>query len=92
MKKLVTLNIGTILTLAILFLVIYYVLLLNNFFSISSIIANAHHLALKKHLLVLGLLPIYIATMIFGTATIGIYLGTSIQERIMRAVKNRFQC
>ncbi|MBV9576221.1 MAG: hypothetical protein JO149_06325 [Gammaproteobacteria bacterium] len=88
MKKLVGLNIGAILALIIFFLVIYYFLLVNDFFSISSIISNAHHLAIKKHLLVLGLLPVYIAAMIFGSAVIATYLGSSIQNRISKAVRN----
>ncbi len=89
MKKLVTLNIGVILTLTMLFSVIYYILLVNNFLSISSIIANTHHLAIKKHLLVLGLLPIYIAAMIFGTALLGTYLGSTLQDRIGRNFKDK---
>lgn len=91
MKRIVTLNIATILTLSVFFLITYYFLLMDSFFSISSIIASAHHLAIKKHLLVLGLLPIYIATVIFGTATLGIYLGTSIQDRILRLKEKSLQ-
>lgn len=86
MKKLVGLNIGAILALIVFFLIIYYFLLVNDFFSISSIIANAHHLAIKKHLLVLGLLPVYIAAMIFGSALLATYLGSYAQKRISRAV------
>lgn len=60
----------------------YYFLLNDNFLhsSISSIIAHARPLAVKKHLIVLGLLPIYIATIIFGSATIVIYLTARLEH------------
>ena len=34
------------------------------------------------HLLAVALLPIYVALMVFGTAVIGIYLGSAIQRSI----------
>jgi uncharacterized membrane protein YfhO len=36
----------------------------------------AHHF----HLIAVALLPVYVALMVFGTATIGIYLGSAIQR------------
>lgn len=68
--------------------VAYYLLLRDNYLqcSISSIIAYAHHLAVREHLIILGLLPIYIAFMIFGSATVGIYLGASVQALLTKAL------
>jgi hypothetical protein len=59
----------------------YYLLLRENRMhsSISSIVSYANHFAIRPHLLILGLLPIYIATMIFGAAMLGIYLGARIE-------------
>ena len=86
MKKIVSLNLATILTFIVLSYVAYYLLVRDNFLhiSISAIIGNSHHLDIKRHLLVLGLLPFYIAAMIFGTGILSIYLGSRIQERFIR--------
>ena len=67
----------------------YYLLLRDNYLhsSISSIINYAHHLAIREHLLILGLLPIYIALMIFGSATVGLYLGASVQALLSRSIR-----
>ncbi|HLB41476.1 MAG TPA: hypothetical protein VJN02_01250 [Gammaproteobacteria bacterium] len=46
--------------------------------SISSIIHQAHHLTIVQHLLILGLLPIYIATIVYGACLLGAYLGTKV--------------
>lgn len=86
MKKIVSLNLATIFTLIGLSYVAYYFLLQDNFLhiSISSIIDYSHNLEAKKHLLVLGLLPVYIATMIFGTALFGLYLGSIFQQLLIQ--------
>lgn len=47
--------------------------------SISEIIHQAHHLTITQHLLILGLLPIYIATIVFSACLLGIYLGTKLK-------------
>lgn len=59
----------------------YYLLLCENILhiSISSIMSYAHHLHLRHHVLVMGLLPIYIGLVIFGTMWIGIYLSNRLQ-------------
>lgn len=69
----------------------YYLLLHDNFLhtSISSIIALAHNLTLKPHLLVLGLLPIYIAAMIFGGGLLGVYLSSLLQQLLARFHKTK---
>lgn len=84
MRKIISLNIITIIVLVLLFSAGCYLLLQENRLhaSIASIIANSDHVNLKKHLLVLGLLPIYIAAIVFGTALLGIYLGSRVQQSL----------
>lgn len=67
-----------------------YFFLLNDHFlhiSIKSIISCAHDLAIKKHLLVLGFLPIYIAAMMFGSILLGIYFGSRLENLLTRRNK-----
>jgi hypothetical protein len=67
----------------------YYLLLRDNYLhsSISSIITYSHHLAIREHLLILSLLPIYIAFMIFGAVVFGLYFWASIQILLTRVAK-----
>ena len=69
MKKIIYSNLTGLITLLVSAAVIYYFLLHENFMhlSIACIINNSHHLADRQHIVVLGLLPIYIAIIIFGT-------------------------
>ncbi len=89
MKRLLQLNFGALLTSVMIFVIAYYLLLRDNFLhtSIASIITLSETVKLKEHLLILGLLPIYIGTMIFGAALIGIYLGSSLQTVVSRTVR-----
>jgi len=48
--------------------------------SIADIIGSSHHLALNRHILVLCMLPIYIAIVIFGMAVLSIYLSSKIES------------
>jgi hypothetical protein len=86
MKKLISLNIGMIITLTVIVYTVYYLLLHNNFLhtSIASIIDSSHRLKDSWHLLVLGLLPIYIGTMVFGSILLGAYLGSLLQQFLLR--------
>lgn len=61
---------------------VYYILLKDTFLnaSISSIIASSHKFARQNHVLVLGLIPIYISLMIFGASILGIYVGSRLQQ------------
>lgn len=66
---------------------IAYVILLKDFpfhLSIASIIIKAHSLDVSEHLLVLGILPIYISLVIFGTALLGFYVGKVITSYLSR--------
>lgn len=82
MKKKFRFNIIMIATFITILYGAYYLLLHDTFLhtSISSIIAHSHQLARQNHVLVLGLIPVYIALMIFGTSIFGIYLGAKIQQ------------
>ena len=66
--------------------VVYYLLLQDNLLhlSISSIINLDNHLAKHSHFLIVGLLPIYIACMIFGAASVAIYIGELLQRYLKR--------
>lgn len=64
--------------------VAYYILVCDNALhaSVSAIISWSHLLSMEMHLAVLAIIPIYIAIIIFGTALLGIYLGSAIQTCI----------
>lgn len=85
MKRLAHLNIGIMITLIAVSYITYYFLLNDSFLhiSIADIINDSHQLKSQKHLLVLGLLPIYIGSMVFGSAIFGIYLGSVMQRMIL---------
>lgn len=89
MKRLAKFNLGIVLALLVACYVDYYYLLQDSYLSISSIITHTHNLTGKKHLLVLGLLPIYIATMVFGAATIGLYFGKIFQNYLNASRKRK---
>ncbi|RDI42411.1 hypothetical protein [Aquicella lusitana] len=81
MRKLVSQNISKFIITVTAIYMAYYLLLHDNFLhsSIASIIDSANRLNIKEHLLIVGLLPIYIAMMIFGAALAGVYLGSKLQ-------------
>lgn len=82
-------NMVTLVTLTIVVYVSYFMLIQDNFLhtSIDNIIQNTHQLDPKTHLIVLGLLPIYIATVIFGSTIIGLYSGIAMQQILNRFCK-----
>lgn len=65
----------------IVFYVGHYLLLHDNFLhlSISAIINYSQQLSEKTHFLILGLLPIYVAAVIFGATVLGYYVVSKIQ-------------
>ena len=87
MKKKILLKISTLIPIGAAFYLAYYLLLKDTFLhvSISSIIMYANSLNIQKHLLILGLLPVYIAAMIFGAVILGSYIGSSLQYLIIRS-------
>ncbi|VVC76809.1 hypothetical protein AQUSIP_21360 [Aquicella siphonis] len=92
MKKILSTNLATLISLTVVFYTSYYLLVQDNFLhtSISSIIHRAHHLEIKSHLIVLGLLPIYIAMVIFGSAMLGMYIGSAVQNILSRNIKRPY--
>lgn len=62
--------------------VVYYLLLSDNCIhcSISYLVRYSHTLTVKKHLLLLGMLPIYIGLIVFGTSLIFASLNTKLQR------------
>lgn len=89
MKKKISYNLITIITLIVVSCMAYSLLLHENFLhaSIASILSRAHHLELKQHLIVLAFIPIYIAVVIFGSFLLGIYLSSTFKQFISRCMK-----
>ena len=48
--------------------------------SISSVWSSINHWARHFHVLAVALLPVYVALMVFGMATIGVFLGSALQR------------
>ncbi len=69
----------------------YYLLVSDNraHCSISHIIHYAHTLALKQHLLLMGLLPVYIAIVIFGAALLGSTIARWLDQTIIPIFKQK---
>jgi hypothetical protein len=92
MKKwLPKLSTGTLIAQLITGYAAYYLLLTDNRFhcSIAYIIHYAHTLALRQHLTLLGLLPIYIAIVIFGAAMLGVAFSHHLDSYIKRILKQK---
>ena len=85
-----TLNLGVITCLIGTIYVIYYLLLHDNPlpFSISSVLAWLNHWVRHWHVLAVGLIPIYLAFMIFGAAVLCSYFGSTVQRWIELRIKN----
>ena len=88
--KYLAFNLGTLIALCGVFCFAYYLLLNDSlvYISLTDIIDRSNELSLAKHLFVLGLVPIYIAIVIFGAATIGFYLGAIIQRVVIEPLTN----
>jgi hypothetical protein len=64
---------------------ICHILICDDFLpiSISSMSMYFNHWAKHWHFLAVGLLPIYVALMIFGTAILGVYLGSILHHWVV---------
>ncbi len=82
MKKRTFFSLTNMLVLAVICFAVYYLLLEDNIFhaSINSIIGQSQQLTLKSHLLVLGILPIYIGLVVFGAVLIVMYVRSALQQ------------
>lgn len=86
MKNLLSVNILIIFTVFIVIGTVDFILLEDNFLqsSISCILDNSHRLDIKTHILLHGLLPIYIATIVFGASLLGVFLGKFLYNLFFR--------
>jgi len=57
--------------------------------SISEIIDYADHLEFTKHIIVLGVLPVYIAVVLFGSAMMGLYLSSLLNHLSLKFGKSK---
>ncbi|HSW71324.1 MAG TPA: hypothetical protein VLH77_05030 [Gammaproteobacteria bacterium] len=69
---------------------LYSLLLQDTPFSISEMVDYASHCTKNGHILVIGLLPIYLGLLIFGAALLFIYLPTRIWPRLSHSLKQWF--
>ena len=91
MNKRNLLNLGEALCLAGAVYFICHVLRQDNIvpISISSVWAYISHWAKHFHVIAAGLLPVYVALMVFGTAIGSLYLGSAIQRWITRFLHSK---
>lgn len=87
MRSFILNTVSRLISVVTIFCIIYFVLL-NDFLgsSIDTIIDDVKSLNPMCHLLVFGLLPIYIGLVIYGVTVIGIYL----RPRIHKILNNLF--
>lgn len=88
---LTTLSPGALLSILITGFIAHYILISDNSIgtSITSVIHYAHSLPVHKHLILLGVLPIYIAVIIFGSAMISAKVGGWLEKIMMKPFKPR---
>lgn len=81
-----SLNLGGAIALSLTIYMVYRLLVKNKMlpFSISSILSSSSHLFNHWHVLAVGLVPVYLGLIIFGTALVSIYCGSAIQSWITR--------
>lgn len=94
MKRLARLNVGIMIALLIAAYVAYSLLLQGNFLhaSIGDIINHSEQMNNHERIVVLAVLPVYISTIIFGSAVLGVYLGSIAQKLILKKdVKNLYR-
>ncbi len=82
-------NLGGILCLVAAVYLICYFLIRDAVtpISINSMILSLNHWSNHWRVLAVGLMPIYIALMLFGTAMLGIYFGSFLHRRIAKFFK-----
>lgn len=51
--------------------------------SIGSVMSSMSHWARHWHVLVVGLLPVYVSLMLFGAAITSIYVGSALQRWVV---------
>lgn len=88
---LTTISPGTLLSQLMTGFIAHYILISDNRIgsSVTTIIQYAHSLPVNKHLILLGVLPIYIAIIIFGSAMISATVGCWLEKKVMKPFKAR---
>jgi hypothetical protein len=91
MKKQHKLNIGAIISLAGVLYIMYHILIFDGMLplSISTIMDTLSHCIKHWHILVIALIPVYIALVLFSTAAFGIYLGNILQHWIVHRLNQK---
>jgi hypothetical protein len=87
-----SMNLGGIICLIAAVYILYDLLLCDNPilpFSIHRVAQGIAHWTHSWHILVIGLLPIYIALMIYGTAIAGINLGSALQRWLASFIEHK---
>lgn len=89
MQKNKTFNIGGVIFLIAVIYITSYILLRDNKipFSIHSVLSSINHCCRHWHVLSVGLLPIYVGLMVFGSGMVGVYLGSLFQRWAARKLK-----
>lgn len=84
-------NLGSLACLIATGFAIYYLLVKDQLLpsSISFISALTSHMTQHWHILVVGLVPVYLALIIFGAAILSIFLGSYLQTSLIQLWKNR---
>ncbi len=84
-------NLSGLICLLAAFYCMYYLLVLDKAlpFSISSVLSHASHFAKEWHLLAVGLVPIYLALMIFGSSMLSLSIGSALQRWLSRLHKSK---
>lgn len=90
-NKVFTLNLGKLIAISTFFYIAYCLLLRDNnlHLSLTALIVRSHQLPMNQHLLILGLIPIYIGVVIFGAAMLGIYFGDILQYQVILPLKTK---
>jgi len=86
MQKRNTFNTGGFICLIILLYLMYGVLLESEMlpFSIGAVYTKLNHWVKHWHVVVVGLLPVYVSLTFFGAVVFGIFFGTRLQGWIAR--------
>jgi len=86
MQKKHTVNIGGLICLIVTVFLIYLLLIKDKLLSlsISSISVLTSHMTKHWHVLAVGLIPVYLALIIFGAAIVSLYLGSNLQRWIKK--------
>ena len=89
LNKKLTLNVGGFICLMFTVYLVYDLVLKDTQFplSVSALLVFGSHLSRIWHLLTIGLIPIYLALIIFGIGLASLYFGSMMQNWITRLLR-----